>query len=88
MLCRDPRDPSTVPLGFALDEARPPVRFALKGRHPFAVYRWVFELDALDGPARTRLRAATWAAFPGCTARPTGRWSSAPAGTASSFGAR
>lgn len=65
VLCRDPRDPSTVPLGFALDEARPPVRFALKGRHPFAVYRWVFELDALDGPARTRLRAATWAAFPG-----------------------
>lgn len=65
VLCRDPHDPSTVPLGFALDEARPPVRFALKGRHPFAVYRWVFELDALDGPARTRLRAATWAAFPG-----------------------
>ncbi len=63
VLCRDPHDPSTVPLG--LDEARPPVRFALKGRHPFAVYRWVFELDTLDGPARTRLRAATWAAFPG-----------------------
>lgn len=65
VMCRDPHDPSTVPFGFVLDEARPPVRFALKGRHWFAVYRWVFELDALDGPARTRLRAATWADFPG-----------------------
>lgn len=65
VMCRDPHDPSTVPFGFALDEARPPARFALKGRHWFAVYRWVFELDALDGAARTRLRAATWADFPG-----------------------
>ncbi|OMC20669.1 DUF2867 domain-containing protein [Mycobacterium colombiense] len=65
VMCRDPRDPSTVPFGFVLDEARPPARFALKGRHWFAVYRWVFELDALDGSARTRLRAATWADFPG-----------------------
>ncbi|MEB3984110.1 DUF2867 domain-containing protein [Mycobacterium sp. 663a-19] len=64
VLCRDPRDPSSVPFGFVLDEARPPSRFALKGRHTFAVYRWVFELDARpDG--RTRVRAATWAAFPG-----------------------
>ena len=68
VMCRDPGDPSTVPTGFVLDEARPPARFALKGRHPFAVYRWVFELDPLVGtePAgRTRVRAATWAAFPG-----------------------
>ncbi|BCZ21092.1 DUF2867 domain-containing protein [Mycobacterium senriense] len=65
VMCRDPHDPSTVPFGFVLDEARPPARFALKGRHWFAVYRWVFELDALDGSARTRLRAATWADFPG-----------------------
>ena len=64
VMCRDPHDPSTVPFGFVLDEARPPERFALKGRHPFAVYRWVFELDE-DPPGRTRLRAATWAAFPG-----------------------
>jgi Protein of unknown function (DUF2867) len=66
--CRDPHDPSTVPTGFILDEARPPERFALKGRHPFAVYRWVFELDPepVDAaPQRTRLRAATWADFPG-----------------------
>lgn len=64
VMCRDRHDPSTVPIGFVLDEARAPARFALKGRHWFAVYRWVFELDELDG-ARTRLRAATWADFPG-----------------------
>ncbi len=64
VLCRDPRDPATVPIGFVLDEARPPERFAMKGRHPFAVYRWVFELDS-DGPDRTRVRSATWAKFPG-----------------------
>lgn len=69
VMCRDPQDPSTVPFGFALDEARPPARFALKGRHWFAVYRWVFELDALDGTTRTRLRAATWADFPGVHGR-------------------
>ncbi|OMC53472.1 hypothetical protein A5745_21975 [Mycobacterium sp. IS-2888] len=63
VMCRDPGDPSTVPPGFVLDEARPPERFALKGRHPFAVYRWVFELD--DAGRQTRLRAATWADFPG-----------------------
>jgi hypothetical protein len=68
VMCRDPHDPSTVPIGFVLDEARYPERFALKGRHPFAVYQWVFELDPLDdreSAGRTRVRAATWAAFPG-----------------------
>ncbi|MCA2319951.1 hypothetical protein JF732_13680 [Mycobacterium intracellulare] len=65
VMCRDPHDATTVPVGFVLDEARAPARFALKGRHWFAIYRWVFELDELDGAARTRLRAATWAAFPG-----------------------
>ena len=64
VMCRDPGDPSSVPIGFMLDEARPPARFALKGRHPFAVYRWVFELED-ESAARTRVRAATWAAFPG-----------------------
>ena len=63
VLCRDASDPSTVPLGFVLDEATAPQRFALKGRHPFAVYRWVFELDAHAD--HTRLRALTWAAFRG-----------------------
>ncbi len=64
VLCRVPGDPSTVPTGFALDEARPPARFALKGRHPFAAYRWVFELED-EAAGRTLVRAATWAAFPG-----------------------
>lgn len=64
VMCRDPHDPFTVPIGFVLDEARQPERFALRGRHLFAVYRWVFELDA-ESAGRTRLRAITWAAFPG-----------------------
>jgi Protein of unknown function (DUF2867) len=64
VICRDPRDPSTVPFGFVLDEATELERLALKGRHPFAVYRWVFELDAEPGN-HTRMRALTWAAFPG-----------------------
>jgi hypothetical protein len=63
-ICRDPHDPSTVPPGFVLDETRPPERLALKGRHLFATYRWVFELDA-EAPQRTCVRAATWAHFPG-----------------------
>ncbi len=64
VMCRDPHEPAGVPIGFVLDEAREPERFALKGRHAFAVYRWVFELDA-EAAGRTRVRAATWAAFPG-----------------------
>ena len=64
VLRHDPEDPSTVPPGFVMDEALPPERFALKGRHPFAIYRWVFELDD-EAPQRTRVRSATWAAFPG-----------------------
>ena len=62
-ICRDPHDPAR-PARSALDEARPPERLALKGRHPFATYRWVFELDA-EAPQRTCVRAATWARFPG-----------------------
>jgi hypothetical protein len=66
VMCRDPHDPSTVPIGFFLDESRPPERFALRGHHPFAVYRWVFELEpATDDTARTWVRALTWADFPG-----------------------
>ena len=64
IICRDPHDPMSVPIGFVLDEARPPERFALKGQHLFATYKWVFELDA-EGPERTRVRSATWAHFPG-----------------------
>lgn len=61
--CRDPADPTTVPVGFTLEEATPPSRLALKGRHLFARYRLVFELDP-DGD-RVWLRALTFAAFPG-----------------------
>lgn len=64
VMCHDPHERAAVPIGFVLDEAREPERFALKGRHLFAVYRWVFELDA-EAAGRTRVRAATWAAFPG-----------------------
>jgi Protein of unknown function (DUF2867) len=65
VMCRDPHDPSTVPMGFALEEARRPERLALHGHHPFASYRWVFDLDPLDASDRTRVRSATWAHFPG-----------------------
>jgi hypothetical protein len=64
VMCRDRRDPSSVPPGFHLESATPPDRFVLHGRHPFAVYRLVFELTD-DGPGRTRLAAQTFAAFPG-----------------------
>ncbi|MDV3125665.1 hypothetical protein M1247_12130 [Mycobacterium sp. 21AC1] len=63
VLCDDPADPR-APLGFAIGEAKPRERLVLKGRHPFSVYNWVFELDALT-PHRTRIRSQTWAAFPG-----------------------
>jgi hypothetical protein len=49
---------------FALDETVPVHRLALTGRHLFAVYQLVFELD-YDGPSRTRLCARSWADFPG-----------------------
>ncbi|WAJ45889.1 DUF2867 domain-containing protein [Mycobacterium sp. Aquia_216] len=68
VMCHDPHDPTGVPIGFVLDDAQEPERLALKGRHAFAVYRWVFELDPLNGIApsgRTRVRATTWADFPG-----------------------
>jgi hypothetical protein len=68
VLCRDPNDASTVPTGFALDESTPPERLALKGQHRFAVYKLVFELDD-EGPQRTRLRALSWADFPGASGR-------------------
>jgi hypothetical protein len=57
-----------TPTGFVLDEETSPARLAFKGRHPFSVYRLAFELDPeSDGvsPNHTRLRALTWAAFPG-----------------------
>ncbi len=63
-ICSNPNDPTTVPTGFVLDDATAPERIALKGRHPFSVYKLVFEL-ADEGPQLTRLSASTWADFPG-----------------------
>lgn len=62
-MCWDPADPNTVPVGFQLEEADAPRRLALRGRHPFARYRLVFELD--PEPKGVRLRALTFADFPG-----------------------
>lgn len=56
--------PHGAPVGFVVEGSTQPHRLALKGRHPFAVYRLVFELDEID-PHHTRLCALTWAAFPG-----------------------
>ena len=65
VLCRDPADPATVRVG-KLDEAIPQQRLTVNGRHLcFAVYRLVFELDPKADSGGVRLRALTWAAFPG-----------------------
>ncbi len=52
------------PVGFSLESAVAPERLALRGRHWFSIYALVFELDE-TGPDRTRLRAKSWADFPG-----------------------
>ncbi|OCB53688.1 hypothetical protein A5722_23625 [Mycobacterium vulneris] len=62
-MCGDPAEPR-APFGFAIGECTARQRLVLKGRHPFSIYEWVFELDDL-GPHRTRVRSQTWAAFPG-----------------------
>ena len=63
VVCRDPNNPETAPTGFVLEEAIPTLRLALKGRHPFSIYRLVFELRYVS-PNRTEVSAASWAAFP------------------------
>jgi hypothetical protein len=67
VMCRDPEDPATVPTGFVLDEATPPTRLSLTGRHPFARYNLIFEL--VETPRSTEIRAVTLAAFPGIHGR-------------------
>ncbi|OMC38260.1 hypothetical protein A5740_27550 [Mycobacterium sp. GA-1841] len=62
-LCGDPADPR-APFGFAIGERTPRERLVLKGRHPFSIYEWIFELDTL-GPHQTRVRSQTRAVFPG-----------------------
>ena len=61
VMCHNSEDPATVPFGFRLEEATPPRRLSLKGRHLFAAYRLAFELD--PDSAGTRVRAVTWADF-------------------------
>ncbi|MGY1992761.1 MULTISPECIES: hypothetical protein [Mycolicibacterium] len=62
-LCGNPAEPRP-PFGFVIGECTPRRRLTLKGRHPFSIYQWIFELDDL-GPHSTRVRSQTWAAFPG-----------------------
>ena len=54
---------STVP-GFRVTTAVPGAELVLAGRHRFSDYAFVFRLEPI-APGRTRLRAATRAAFPG-----------------------
>lgn len=52
------------PAGFEVADSTPHERLALSGRHHFSRYLLVFDLsDAPDGA--TRLRATSYAAFPG-----------------------
>jgi hypothetical protein len=62
-----PQAGATLP-GFAVEEALPPSRLALAGRHRFSRYALVFDLEEA-APGRTRIRARTWAAFPGVLGR-------------------
>jgi hypothetical protein len=57
----------TLP-GFAVAEARPPERLALRGRHRFSSYALIFELDP-TGAGSCTLRAQTRARFPGLSGR-------------------
>jgi hypothetical protein len=70
--CRDRRgagDPeragSTI-VGFRVVRSDRPAELALAGRHRFSSYSLTFAIDDLGG-GRSRLRAATRAAFPGVT---------------------
>ena len=57
-----------VPVGFTLQDAQPPHRYALGGRHWFSTYRLIFVLSDVSHDAarpKTRVVAETWAEFPG-----------------------
>jgi len=53
--------------GFEVRELRQQEHLTLVGRHRFSRYALVFDLDEIEGG--TRLRAQTWAAFPGLFGR-------------------
>jgi len=56
----------TLP-GFAVREATPGERLELRGQHRFSRYALILELDEIAGG--TRVRAQTWAEFPGILGR-------------------
>jgi hypothetical protein len=58
---------ATLP-GFVVEQACPPSRLALSGRHRFSRYALVFELED-RGPDGTRIRARSFGAFPGVHGR-------------------
>jgi len=58
---------ATLP-GFVVDQARPPARLTLRGRHHFSRYALEFELED-RGSEGTRVRARTWASFRGIHGR-------------------
>ena len=58
---------ATLP-GFAVERSCPPSRLTLKGRHRFSRYALDFELEDA-GAHGTRIRARTWATFPGLHGR-------------------
>ena len=58
---------ATLP-GFQVEQACPPSRLALAGRHRFSRYALVFELEDI-GPDGTRVRARSWGVFPGVHGR-------------------
>ncbi|MEV6325468.1 hypothetical protein AB0M45_30480 [Nocardia sp. NPDC051787] len=68
VVCKDPHDPSSVGGGFALESAEEPRRLALRGEHWFSKYQLIFELDE-EGPSRTRVRARSFAEFPGLSGK-------------------
>ncbi|MGW1955001.1 hypothetical protein ACWCPI_20000 [Streptomyces sp. NPDC001920] len=62
-----PTEASTVP-GFRVAAAVPGRELVLTGSHRFSTYTLVFRLEEADA-GRTRVRAETWAAFPGLAGR-------------------
>ena len=58
---------ATLP-GFQVEQACPPSRLALAGRHRFSRYALVFELEDTS-PEGTRVRARSWGVFPGVRGR-------------------
>ncbi|WP_330231408.1 hypothetical protein OHA40_02335 [Nocardia sp. NBC_00508] len=65
---KNPSDPSSMEGGFAVESAEEPRRLALRGEHWFSKYQLIFELDE-EGPSRTRVRARSFAEFPGLSGK-------------------